>query len=275
MLYSSNYLIKHSNLPDWKIMFNLSGKRQITMNNDVEIWKDVVGYEGFYKVSNLGNLKSKARGKNWNTLKSNYGYSGYLSVGLYKNKKASNFRLNRLVAEAFIPNLENKPVVNHINGIKWDNRVENLEWATHSENGIHAYEKLNKIAKGSGGKIVYKYNTNGEFLGKYRSAVKAGQSENIKGGTVSQVCLRKCNSAFGFVFSFEELPIEWFKNKKFGKQTPKKGVRKINNDGTFEDYKTVKEAQNKNNISSSSAFRLLNGKELKSLKLTYKLIYIE
>lgn len=255
-------------------MFNLSDRRQLNINSEKEVWKDIKEYEGIYKISNLGNLQSRAKNKNWKLLKSNYGHYGYLTVGLYKNKKASNFRVNRLVAEAFLPNPKEKPVVNHINGIKWDNRVENLEWVTYSENGLHAYEKLQNVSKGSGGKIVYKYTINGNFIGKYRSAVKAGESEGIKGGTVTQVCLGHCNSAYGFVFSFTELPVEWFKTKKFGKQVPRKGVRKLNNDGSFEDYSTVKEAHTKNNISSSSIFRLLKGQELKILNLDYKFIYL-
>jgi len=100
-----------------------------------EIWKDVVGYEGRYKVSNLGNVKSvifSARGKE--NLLSLLKGKDYLLVRLYKDGKGSMQRVHRLVAEAFIENPNGYPVVNHKNWDKHDNRAENLEWCTYSYN---------------------------------------------------------------------------------------------------------------------------------------------
>ena len=94
----------------------------------MEIWRDIDGYEGLYQVSNFGRVKSFQRGKP-RILKA-FLNSGYLSVVLYRDHKVKQCLVHRLVALAFIPNPEDKPLVNHINGVKTDNCVENLEWAT-------------------------------------------------------------------------------------------------------------------------------------------------
>jgi len=96
-----------------------------------EIWKDIEGYEGFYQVSSHGRVKSLVSNK---ILTRNENNKEYRKIVLCVNRKKKYFSASRLVANAFIPNPENKQIVDHINGIRYDNRVCNLRWATYSEN---------------------------------------------------------------------------------------------------------------------------------------------
>ena len=116
-----------------------------------EVWKDIKGYEGLYQVSNLGRVKSLER---YVIRKNNKGRQlihkkilvscvnthGYMSLSLSKNNKGVNHRVHRLVATAFIPKVDNKNIINHKNGIKTDNNVNNIEWASYSDNLLHAYK---------------------------------------------------------------------------------------------------------------------------------------
>ena len=101
-----------------------------------EIWRDVVGYEGLYQVSNLGRVKSLNyhRSGKEGIMKPVLEDNGYYSVNLYKNGKVKKFSLHRLVVETFLGKIPNGLVVNHLNEIKSDNRLENLEICTQKEN---------------------------------------------------------------------------------------------------------------------------------------------
>ena len=118
-----------------------------------EKWKDVENYEGLYRVSNLGNVKHLkiswicSRGheitKKEKILKGSLDKDGYVKVALSKNNKIKLFSVHRLVAQAFIPNPNNLPQVNHIDGNKQNNKFDNLEWCTAKENISHAINTLN------------------------------------------------------------------------------------------------------------------------------------
>mgnify|MGYP003404826262 FL=1 len=113
-----------------------------------EIWESVIGFEGIYEVSNLGRVKSvnrilyksddKIQKRKEKFMKAKLKGNGYFQFCLSKNGIKKYISTHRLISLAFIPNPKNKTQVNHKNGIKTDNRIENLEWVTHSENALHS-----------------------------------------------------------------------------------------------------------------------------------------
>jgi hypothetical protein len=148
----------------------------------IEIWKPVVGYEELYEVSNFGNIKSLCR-LSWNghsfilreerILKTTKNPNGYLQIILSKNNKQKTFFIHRIITHSFIPNPENKPQVNHKNGDKLDNRIENLEWATSSENLRHKIDIL-----GYKDSLETRFKKSISKIGKNNPAFKHGKRIN-------------------------------------------------------------------------------------------------
>jgi len=155
----------------------------------MEIWKDVKGYEGYYKVSNLGNVKSlnyKRTGipKNLKLIDTVYGYK---SVSLGRSKR---FLVHRLVAESFITNKFNKKIVNHKNFNKKDNRVENLEWCSQRENMLHAWEGGRFFKVGLFFKkleIEDYYDLTKSYLNKEMTQIELSKKYNINQSQISRI----------------------------------------------------------------------------------------
>lgn len=189
----------------------------------VEIWKDVIGYEGYYQVSNIGNVRSIDRTIiDSNSIKFNYkskllkpanNKDGYLQVGLSKNCKTNSYCVHALLAKAFILNPENKPTVNHKDGNKHNNHIDNLEWATKSEQAIHSLKNnlrtMPNVWQGKFGskhcasKGVSQYTKNNVHIKDYGSIIEASNKLKIDSGTISKVCKGKKKSAGGFIWKYK------------------------------------------------------------------------
>jgi hypothetical protein len=162
-----------------------------------EEWKEVEGYEKSYLISNKGNVYSRRD----NILKTpRKDVNGYMRVFLYKDGHRKFVAVHRLVALAFIPNPENKPQVNHIDGDKTNNNVENLEWCTNRENTIHAYETgLNKNRES-----IHQYSLDGKLIRIWTSAYEIERVLGIGNTTIQAACTRKNHKTKGFYWMYEK-----------------------------------------------------------------------
>lgn len=181
-----------------------------------ETWKPVKGFEGLYEVSNLGNVRSLDRyvmhGKGYGLFKGKPKKSfpdskGYLKTDLYKNSQRTHYLIHRLVAEAFIPNPNVLPFIDHINTIKTDNRVENLKWCTRKENANNpltrehiknrskeAHEKMLATKRKNQSHTceipVYYIDEDGSKI-SFKSMMEAQRQTNVPGSYISRSVNKK------------------------------------------------------------------------------------
>jgi hypothetical protein len=157
-----------------------------------EIWKDIPEYEGYYQASNLGNVRSL---KFWNNrykkhydriiiLKQTNMPTGYKQITLCKDMTRKNYCVHRLIAKTFLKNLNNYKAVNHIDYNKHNNKVENLEWCTYSQNELHSYAHGKITANSKSVKLFDK----GIMIKEWTSISKSAKDLNISRKLASLYC---------------------------------------------------------------------------------------
>ena len=169
-----------------------------------EYWKPVVGYEGLYEVSNWGRVKSLKFGKE-RILKQNQCMNGYYYVGLSKNGILKRYSVHRLVAEAFIPNLDNLPQVNHKDENKLNNVVSNLEWCTYKYNncyGTRLERVRDKQINGKKSKPVLQYDLEGNFIKEWKSTRECDRN-GFRQSNVAACCRGELKTYKGSIWKFK------------------------------------------------------------------------
>ena len=180
------------------------------MSENNEIWKPVVGYEGLYECSNMGRVKSFVKDKDGKILKGGKQNFGYTKVILKGGKQVL---VHRLVAQAFIPNPDNKPCIDHINGNTDDNRVENLRWCTQKENLNNTVfiQRQSQSQKGKYGiksnrhKVIIQFDLQGNLIRKWCCAVDVEKEIGVCRKSISAALKGKYKTAGGYKWKYYDL----------------------------------------------------------------------
>ena len=168
----------------------------------IEEWKPIKGFEGYY-ISNLGRVKSTRsfKGTKETILKGSFNQQGYKVITMMKDNKAYTKTLHRLLAIAFIPNLNNYCCINHKDGNKLNNNLNNLEWCSYSYNNTEAYRiglKHSRIKP----KKVKQYDKNNNLINIWNSVNEAGRQLSISDGNICECCNGNRRTAGNFIWRY-------------------------------------------------------------------------
>lgn len=180
------------------------------LGGDMEIWEDILEYEGIYKVSSLGRVMriKNSKGSMINNILTPIKNESGLYVTLRNCGNDKRCLIHRLVGTAFIPNTQNKPEINHIDGNRWNNNVNNLEWVTSSENNQHAHDKLNREFTAYGENhansiTVSQYDRHGILINVFGSVNEAGRQLKIQFTNIAKCARGERKTAGGFIWKYE------------------------------------------------------------------------
>lgn len=218
-----------------------------------EIWRDVVGYEGLYKISNFGNVFSNYVSR---IIRPGTTRDGYKYVFLSKNKEKKMNTIHRLVAKAFLDNPNNYPIVNHKDENPSNNRADNLEWCTVAYNNTYNNAHIKRAQFLS--KRVYRYNKYGNIFEEYASVQDASKILKVSSGDIVDCCNGNLITYLNSVWSYEVLSkqdvIERFQKSATYRQNNKlsKKVNQYDLNGNFiASYPSAREASRQLGISQS------------------------
>lgn len=243
-----------------------------------EVWKDVVGYEGLYQVSNTGKIRGLDRLSSCNQFVSGkikeqrHDKDGYLKVTLCKDGNKKCHSVHRLVATAFIPNPNDFPVINHKDENKQNNYVENLEWCTVKYNTNYGTCIQRRVAKIRGKrtddkrcKTIYQYSNEGILINTFLSIGDASRSLNIRKSTIKDILHGRRIQREGFVLSFvesdSETIIKQVRRRKIERPYQRKRVYQYNNDKVLiKIFPSVNETAKQLEISEAYVIAICKGK---------------
>ena len=176
----------------------------------MEVWKDIKGYQGLYKLSDTGLVKSFKKSRYGKILKPYLSKRGYFVINLYSNFYYKTYTIHRLIGIHFILNPYNKPQINHKNGMKTDNNIKNLEWATSSENNQHAYDT--DLKKGSwlgkfgvdnkSSKAIYQLSLDGNRIKIWANAYEVERQIGINMSSVNNVLRSRSKTAGNYKWEY-------------------------------------------------------------------------
>ena len=231
------------------------------------MWKKFIyeGQETDYSVSTEGEVRKDTT----NYILSQSSQQDYKFVGLIINGKQKRMRVHRMVALTFIDNPDNKPYVNHINGNRSDNNVENLEWVTPSENTQHAVNT--GLFKSGRARAVVQYNLNGEQMATFESASEAARQTGGSQSKITICCRRQRDSANDYQWRYyddiqdvQKIEKKFITGKKVAQCDEEGNILKI--------YPSFKEAARAVNGTSSAISRVCSGTNIRHKGYKWKLV---